>query len=92
MNDVVHSAFNIRDFVEKIRHGSPNLWIFGRQITKADMVILLGKLTANVIENSPELVSLIVAGGTFCDVVGKRFVYLGIAQLFPVFFKRSCHC
>ena len=92
MNDVVHSAFNIRDSVEKVRQRSPNLWVFGRQMTKADMVILLGKVTANVIENSPELISLIVAGGTFCDVVGKRFVYLGIVQLFPGFFQCSRIC
>ena len=56
------------------------------------MVILLDKLTANVLENSPEFISLIVAGRTFSHIAGKRFVYLGIAELFPGLFERSRIC
>jgi hypothetical protein len=59
---------------------------------KADIVIFFGKLTANFLEICAECVSLIIAGGRFFHVAGKRLVHVWIAQLFHGSSKRSCVC
>jgi hypothetical protein len=86
--------------MEKVWRRPPDFWVLRRQMRKADIVIFLGKLTANFLENCAEYISLIVARGRFIHVAdkgvineeGKGVIWPWIPQLFQGLIKRSCVC